>query len=166
MGNGWMNLLLEKYPYTFQHFPQSSKDYVLVSRHGPAGSVWLKDRLLGKIAIHEEEQFESVAETDGGVKLTLASGKAIDADHIMLATGYRADITRLPMLAPSLLPSIQTYAGSPVLSSWFESSVPGLYFVGFSAARSFGPFYRFVVGSQAAARRVTASVVRKLGVHA
>lgn len=163
MGNGWMNLLLEKYPYTFQHFPQSTKDYVLTTRHGPAGSVWLKDRLIGKVAMHEQQQFEKVEETDGGVRLTLAGGKKIEADHIMLATGYRADIKRLPMLSTSLQSSIQTYSGSPILNNWFESSVPGLYFVGFSAARSFGPFYRFVVGSQAAAHRVATAAARRAG---
>ena len=163
IGNGWMNLLLEKYPYTFQRFPQSSRDHVLATRHGPAGSTWLKPRVLGKITIHEQQQFEKVDETDSGVRITLASGKAIEADHIMLATGYQADVKRLPMLSPSLLSEIQTYSGSPVLNNWFESSVPGLYFVGFSAARSFGPLYRFVVGSQAAARRVAASAVRKIG---
>lgn len=161
MGNGWMNLFLEKYPYVFQHFSQSTKDHVLATRHGPAGSWWLKDRIFGKVTLHEQEQFEKVEETDNGVRLTLASGKTIEADHIMLGTGYQADIKRLPMLAPSLLAEIQAYSGSPILNNWFESSVPGLYFVGFSAARSFGPFYRFVVGSQAAARRVAASVVRK-----
>ena len=162
MGNGWMNLLLEKYPYTFQHFPQSTRDYVLATRHGPAGSAWLKDRLIGKISIHEQQQFEKVEESDSGVRLRLVSGKTIEADHIMLATGYKADIKRLPMLSASLLSSIQTCSGSPILNNWFESSASGLYFVGFSAARSFGPFYRFVVGSQAAAQRVAAAVVYKV----
>jgi thioredoxin reductase len=162
MGSGWMNLLLEKYPYTFQRFPQSSRDYVLATRHGPAGSTWLKDRIIGKIPLHEQQQFQQVEEIDGGVRLTLVSGTSIEADHIMLATGYKADINRLPMLSPSLLSSIQTYSGSPILNNWFESSVPGLFFVGFSAARSFGPFYRFVVGSQAAAQRVAAAAMHKV----
>jgi cation diffusion facilitator CzcD-associated flavoprotein CzcO len=163
MGNGWMNLLLEKYPYTFQRFPQSSRDYVLTTRHGPAGSVWLKPRVLGKVEVHEQERLVKAEETENGVRLKLTSGKVLEADHVMLATGYRANIKRLPMLSPSLLAEIQTYEGSPILSSWFESNIPGLYFVGFSAARIFGPFYRFVVGSEAAARRVAASVARKIG---
>jgi len=34
------------------------------------------------------------------------------------------------------------------------------YFIGFTAVRSFGPFYRFVVGSEAAGRRVTSAIAQ------
>jgi hypothetical protein len=50
--------------------------------------------------------------------------------------------------------------GTPILSSDFESSVPGLYFVGLSAARTFGPVMRFVVGAVHPARQLT----QRLGV--
>ncbi len=94
--------------------------------------------------------------------LTLSDGKALEFDHIILATGYKADIKRLPMLHPALVAAIQTYQGAPLLNPWFESSVAGLYFVGFSSACSFGPFYRFVIGDEAAARRVTRAVARQV----
>jgi hypothetical protein len=42
-----------------------------------------------------------------------------------------------------------------VLSSNFESSVPGLYFAGVSAANSFGPVMRFAFGAGFAARTLT-----------
>jgi len=66
------------------------------------------------------------------------------------------------MLEPSLRYAIKTYKGSPVLNNQFESSVPGLYFIGFSAARCFGPFYRFVVGAGAAAKRVADAISRQV----
>jgi len=36
----------------------------------------------------------------------------------------------------------------------FESSVPGLHFVGVTAANSFGPLFRFAFGADYAAKRL------------
>jgi len=41
------------------------------------------------------------------------------------------------------------------LSPNFESTVPGLYFVGVSAANTFGPLLRFAFGADFAARRLS-----------
>lgn len=161
MGNGWLNLILEKYPYILQRLPRDTRNHVLDTRHGPAGSHWLKERVVNKVSIQENCTVEKIEEVHGRVHLTLSTGKNIEVDHVLLATGYQTDITRLPMLHPSLLSSIDTYMKSPELSNWFESSVPNLYFIGFSAARCFGPFYRFVIGDKAAARRVTSAIVRQ-----
>ncbi len=162
MGSGWLNLLLEKYPYAFQRLPRNTRDYVLTTRHGPAGSPWLKNRVFNKVTIQEQKPITAVEAVDGRVRLTCANGETLTVDHVILATGYRTDLTRLSMLHPQLLTSIRTYMKSPELNPWFESSVSGLYFIGFSAARSFGPFYRFVIGDAAAARRVTSAIVRQV----
>ncbi len=76
-------------------------------------------------------------------------------DHVLLATGYDIDISKLRILAPDLLERIACADGSPVLAAGFESSVPGLHFVGASAAASFGPLMRFIAGARYAARSVT-----------
>jgi len=47
------------------------------------------------------------------------------------------------------------------LSDSFETTVPGLYFVGVSAWRASGPLYRFVLGCKAAAPCVTRSIMRQ-----
>jgi hypothetical protein len=68
------------------------------------------------------------------------------------------------MTAP-LLSDVKVAADqSPALSANFESTVPGLYFIGVSAAASFGPMMRFAYGAAYTARRVTRDLVRK--VHA
>jgi FAD-dependent urate hydroxylase len=162
MGNGWLNLVLEKYPYVFQRLPRPTKDHLLATRHGPAGAFWLKDRVVNKIPLHEQRHVVQVKEVGDRAMLTLSDGKALEVDHIILATGYKADIKRLPMLHPALVAAIQTYQGAPLLNPWFESSVAGLYFLGFSSVCSFGPFYRFVIGAEAAARRVTRAVARQV----
>ena len=164
MGCGWLNLLLEKYPYVFHYLPRDTRDYVLTTRHGPAGSHWLKTRVINRISLHEYAHIENVTSinNDKRVRLQIYKREAIEVDHVILGTGYRADIQRLPMLHPTLLASIQTYKDSPVLNSQFECNIPGLFFIGYTATRSFGPFYRFVIGDEAAAKRVTGAVTHYL----
>jgi FAD-dependent urate hydroxylase len=162
LGYGWLNWALEYYPYTFQTLPQVTKDRLLVTLHGPAGASWLNGRIVGKVQLYEQQQIEKIQEIGGSLKLTLSKNIRLEADYVILATGYHADVKRLPMLHSSLLPMLQTHMGSPILNNHFESSVPSLYFVGFSAARSAGPLFRFVVGSHAAAQRVANSVVRQI----
>ena len=155
MGEGWINLLLEKYPYVLQRFPQSKIDELVDTTHGPAGAHWLKSRIVDRNMLREGVHVVKSEAIDGEkVRLTLSDGETIDAGHLILGTGYRTDVKELPMLSDDLKDSLQSYRGAPVLNSWFESNIPGLFFVGFSSARSFGPFYRFVVGTDAAARRV------------
>ncbi len=160
MGNGWTNWILEKYPYLLHRAPRERRDYILDTTHGPAGSHWLKPRILGQISVKEQAHVEKAEEVDGHILLTLSDGEKVEVDHVLLGTGYRPDVKKLTMLDQSLIDAIQTHRGSPVLSTWFETGVPGLYFTGFSAARSFGPYYRFVVGAGAASRRVSAAVAR------
>jgi thioredoxin reductase len=157
---GWKNWALECCPYLFNYFPQERKDYYAGKSFGPAASDWLRERVIGKVVIREEEQVQQIREAASGLEILLATNKTIRADHVLLATGYHVDIKRLPMINPSLVAAIRTHRDAPVLNSWFESSVPGLYFVGISALQSFGPLYRFVVGTKAAAQRVTTAVVR------
>jgi thioredoxin reductase len=136
------------------------------------GAAWLKPRVEGRVLLHELQRVEEVKEVGDGAMLTLSNNKKLKADHIILGTGYRIDINKLPMLHPQLLSQIQTYQSAPVLNNRLESSVPGLYFVGFSAVSSCGPLYRFVVGSKAAAQRVASSIAtlhsrtQKRGNHA
>jgi hypothetical protein len=69
---------------------------------------------------------------------------------------------RLKFVSPEIRSSLKLVGGSPVLSSGFESSVPGLYFAGLTAANSFGPVMRFAYGAGFAARTVTKSVSNAL----
>jgi hypothetical protein len=45
--------------------------------------------------------------------------------------------------------------GSPALSPAFESSLPGLYFIGVASAANFGPVMRFARGAEYAANRLS-----------
>jgi cation diffusion facilitator CzcD-associated flavoprotein CzcO len=120
-------------------------------RPGVAG--WVRPRLAG-VAIDAGRTILGARQSGAGITLRLDSGMR-DFDHVLLATGYRIDIARLGILAPELLAATATDDGSPVLAAGYESSVPGLHFVGSAAVRSYGPLLRFVWGAGYAARSVT-----------
>ena len=69
---------------------------------------------------------------------------AYNADRIVFATGYKADLGRVPYLEPL---EIATRNGFPVLDEAMQSSQAGLYLPGFTATQDFGPFFGFVQGS-------------------
>jgi pyruvate/2-oxoglutarate dehydrogenase complex dihydrolipoamide dehydrogenase (E3) component len=163
IGPGWFNWQLERFPYFFQRLPRFMKERLMrgIAAYGPMGAAWLKPRVMGKVLLHELQHVQQVREVDDGVLLTLSNSKTLKADHIILGTGYRVDIKRLSMLHLSMQSEIQTYHNMPILNNRFESSVPGLYFLGFSSVPSCGPLYRFVVGTEAAAQRIVNSVVCK-----
>ncbi len=162
MGNGWSNFLQEKFPYALHSMPRARKDLLFDTAHGPAGAYWLKDRILGQVIVKELVEVEKVEAVNNKARLTLSNGEILDFDHVILGTGYRMDVKGLPMLDQDLKDSLQSHRGAPVLNSWFESNVPGLYFAGYTSGRSLGPFYRFVVGSEAAARRIASALARQL----
>ncbi len=78
---------------------------------------------------------------------------------MVAGTGYRVDLDRLAFLDSTLPGRIATTMGTPVLDRSFQSSVPGLHFVGYAAAGSFGPVMRFVYGADFTARQLA----RRLG---
>jgi hypothetical protein len=88
--------------------------------------------------------------------------REIRADQVIAATGYKVDIERLKFLSPEIRSTVKALQGSPVLSPAFESSLPGLYFVGLAAANSFGPVMRFAFGAGFAAQTLTRAMARLL----
>lgn len=115
--------------------------------------------LLGHTAVRAKMQ-------EGKVRLHLrredGSELEILTEHIIAATGYKVDLERLRFLSTGLRSKVKTVDGTPVLSSTFESSVPGLYFAGVAAANSFGPVMRFAFGADFAARRLTHAMRKAL----
>ena len=161
-GPGWLDWRLEHFPYEFWRMPRAKKDTMLRNTYTPAGAHWLRDRIEHKVELLEAQHVQKVQETDTGVELLLSNDQRVTAEHIMLGTGYHIDVKMLPMLDASLVNAIETYQDAPVLKQSFESSVPGLYFVGISAVSSFGPLFRFVIGAKPASQQVTRSVTRAL----
>jgi cation diffusion facilitator CzcD-associated flavoprotein CzcO len=159
---GWRNWALDHLPYLFYRFAQPLKDRYL-GNYRSGATDWLRARVIGKVRLHEGCSVARVRSDDTQVALSLSDGRTVRADHVLLATGFQADLGRLSFLDPRLLAMVRCDGGAPCLGPSFESSVPGLYFIGFASVRAFGPLYRHVAGAGPAARRVTRSVVRALG---
>jgi FAD-dependent urate hydroxylase len=124
----------------------------------PAATAWLRPR-WGEVRLTAGCTVRDVQPAGAGVSLKLDSGATLEVDHVLLATGYWVDIAKYRILAPELLHRVDCVNGSPVLSAGFESSVPGLHFIGSSAVLSFGPLMRFVAGTGYAAPTLARAVV-------
>src|SRR5436309_1204732 len=79
--------------------------------------------------------------------------------EVLVATGYRVDVSRYPFLSGRMLESMRRINGYPQLDSGFQTSIPGLHFLGAPAAWSFGPLMRFVAGSEFASLAVTRGIL-------
>jgi len=164
LGEGWAARSLSSAPAMVRHLPAPARLALLKSVLGPSGAWWLRGRVEGRVDVRTGVTVASAAARSGrsGVRLALAgrngSSDVLDVDHVMAATGYRVGLDALGFLTPELTSSLRCVAGSPVLDASFESSVPGLYFSGITAAATFGPLLRFVHGAAFAASRIGAAV--------
>jgi FAD-dependent urate hydroxylase len=135
---------------------------------GPAGAWWLKQRLQRRQASLLTGHAVRTAEVAGDrvrLRVERADGAVVDwtTDHLIAGTGYRVDLDRLPFLTDRLRASLRRVERAPLLSPAFESSAPGLYFVGLASAYSLGPMMRFVYGADYSARRLVGRLARNPG---
>lgn len=145
-------------PGLYRRIPFALRDRLGTRAIRPAGAPWLRPQLDG-VRISTARTVVSAAPVDGLLRLTLNDGTERRVDHAMLATGYRIDVARFPFFDPSVVDNLRQVNGYPVLKGGFESSVPGLHFIGAPAAASFGPTMRFVSGTTYTARALTRAAV-------
>jgi cation diffusion facilitator CzcD-associated flavoprotein CzcO len=144
-------------PDLLRHLPRGFQDALGRRCIRPAGARWLVERLRD-VPITLGRTIVSAAIMGDRVKITLDDGSERTADHILLGTGYRIDVSQYEFLAPELTQSINRFNGYPCLRKGLETSVPGLHILGAPAARSFGPLMRFVSGSGYASRALVGSI--------
>ena len=143
-------------PSVFRRIPRQVQDPLAVRAVRPAASAWLVPR-MADVPLILGRRVLSAAESNGRVELTLDDGTRLRPEHVLLATGYRVDLARYTFLPQELLREITRVDGYPRLGPGFESSVPGLHFLGAAAAWSFGPLFRFVAGADYAGRALARS---------
>lgn len=151
-------------PNLMRRLPLGLRDKIRKRAVRPAGAPWLVDRLKSvTITIHKHvTEAKSVGSR---VVLKLDDGTFRTADHVLLGTGYNVDISRFSFLTPRLLERIQTLDGYPVLKPGFGSSLPGLHFIGATAARTFGPLLYFVAGTEFASRALASNIIKDRAAH-
>jgi cation diffusion facilitator CzcD-associated flavoprotein CzcO len=178
LGSGWGTWFYSRKPAMFRHLPVDSRVRRARTALGPAGASWLRGRVEGEFPVLTGQALDWAVSGPDGVRLGLVSGTGVSstgvsstgvsstgvsstgarmevaADHVIAATGYRPDLSRLTFLDESLRSRLRTVAGTPVVDRDYQTSAPGLFVVGPGVAPTFGPVMRFVYGADHAARTV------------
>jgi thioredoxin reductase len=163
IGTGWKAAFFTGLPLGFHRLPGRLKNRLTRGFLRPAGGWFLQGRFdhVPVLAGHPVK----AAETAGGRAVLWLSAEdggtqQIETGHVIAATGYSADVRRVPFLSAGIRSQLALFNDAPALSSHFESSVPGLFFVGAAAAPCFGPYLRFACGAGFAARHLSNHLAR------
>ena len=149
-------------PSWFRRLSQKEKDdisYHMWSEGRLKIEPWLESRLQSeRLRVWPQTEVVSCIQNESGeFEVKLTNGEAITVDKIILATGYKVDIARLPVLsAGNLLEQIETRNGFPVLNDHFETSVRGFFITSMPAIQDFGPFFGFTNSVRTSARLIIA----------
>ena len=158
LGPGWKSRIYTEAPGMFRHLPVNVRLRIVKNHLGPAPGWPMKARVQGKIPMLMGYSIAHAIASNGSVRLSLRAEDGSfyehETDHVIAATGYKPDLRRLQFLDAAIRGEIRSLTNSPILSADFQSTVPGLYFVGIAAANDFGPMMRFAYGSDYTARRV------------
>jgi hypothetical protein len=153
-------------PGWFQNLPAEERE-AIAKRFWAEGRLklepWLTPR-LDKPSVHRWPHASVTAcqEVSGGeVEVVLSNGTRLVVDYVILATGYKADMRKVPYLS-GVIDRLKLTDGFPILDEHFQSSLEGLFITGFPATRAFGPFFGFVRGCPVAATLTIAGVTKAL----
>jgi thioredoxin reductase len=145
-------------PNKFRRQSPKVQEFLARSVTRPIGAYWLPPRLQ-KVPLRTDVSVTSVNVENNGLRLTLSDGRTHWVDHVVLATGFRIDVSKYHILDQSLRHEIQTTEdGYPVLTTSLQTSVNGLYMAGVIAERTLGPTLRFVTGTSNAGPRLAAAI--------
>ncbi len=163
-GPGWSHVFVTEAPTLIRHLPVAMRLALVGRTYGPSGAWWLKSRFSPDIHTSLSTTVDSLCERNGKAVLRLRSPsgetRSLAVDHVIAGTGYAVDVDRLSHLDPAIRNRVARAgdSGSPRLSATFESTVPGLYFAGLTAAATFGPLLRFVHGTNFSAPTIAAAI--------
>lgn len=164
LGPGWRSFFCTKAPLLFHMMPEQFRVEVVRRHLGPAGGWFVKEQVVGNVGLHPGLKIGSASVLDDRIHLQLQNGdgvaRTMSADHVIAATGYQVDLRRVGFLNSDVWMGIRCLGRAPALSTNFESSMPGLYFIGAASANSFGPLARFAYGAHFTAGRLSKHLSR------
>ena len=167
LGEGWAARSLSGAPGMVRYLPARARLALVKSVLGPSGAWWLRDRVEGQVDIragrHRDVRGRARRRAGRSPLVGVARRQRWRRTCSTSTTCWPrratgSGSTRSASSSPSCESSLRCVAGSPLLDASFESSVPGLYFSGLTAAATFGPLLRFVHGADFAATRIGAAV--------
>ncbi len=169
LGPGLKSAAYTAAPGLFHALPRRLRLRIVRRHLGPSGGWFMKNEIIDKLPVHEGYEISRAQARQSVVILRLVNRENhtldVEADHIICATGYHVSTARLRILDQHLRSEIKLEAQSPILSRTFESSVPGLYFIGVTSANSFGPVMRFARGAEYTAKRLGAHLAGLYSQH-
>jgi len=159
LGPGWRSRLCTDAPLLFRLMPERFRLRIVRTHLGPSATSYVREKVDGKMPVLVGTQVRSAEIRGNKICLQLVRDTGaeleLETDHVIAATGYKVDLRRLPFFDEQALSAIRTVDHTPILSSNFESSISGLYFVGLASANTFGPMLRFAFGAGFTSRRLT-----------
>jgi thioredoxin reductase len=164
LGLGWRSRISSDVPLLFHALPEALRLRAVARHLGPAPCWFVRDAVVGRLPMHLGATLNRVHLEGPRARLeyTQAGHPAggLEVDHVIAATGYRVALSRLEFIEQPVQSRIRKVADTPILDRNFETTVPGLYFIGAAAANSFGPLLRFAYGARYAAERVSRHLLR------
>jgi cation diffusion facilitator CzcD-associated flavoprotein CzcO len=162
----WVNPAVDgmvENPGWYRRLSQAEKDAVN-RRLWAEGRLKLEPWLAARVRRQEISLWPNTRVTEckeqpsGAFTITLAGAdgsRDVEVDRIVLATGYKADVSRVPLVARgNLLPQLQVDNGLPTLDEHLQTSVPGLFITSALASRDFGPFFGFTGAVRTSAKLI------------
>jgi cation diffusion facilitator CzcD-associated flavoprotein CzcO len=121
---------------------------------------WLAARITkDAVKLFPESQVTGCKELPNGELQVSLNGSTLEIDHIILATGYKVNVEKVPLLTQgNILAQLETRNGFPVLDEHFQSNLPGLFFTSMCATQDFGPFFAFTAGIRTSAKLIGAAL--------
>jgi len=158
LGQGWRARLSADLPLVFHAMPAQFRAYAVQNVNGPAPGWFSRSKVDGFVTMHLGTTMKKAESNGKGVHLHFSqrdgASKELLVDHVIAATGYQVKLDRLSFFHQELRNQMKTIEGAPILSTNFESSIPGLYLVGLASTNSFGPLCRFAYGAKFTAPRI------------
>ena len=148
-------------PKKFRRQSPEAQESLLRACTKPAGAYWLPSRLKG-VQVKTQVSVTGVERASAGLKLALSDGTVEHVDVVVLATGYKIDVSKYNILDSALRKSIKTTPdGYPELTTSLETSVENLYMAGVIGEKTLGPTLRFVTGTSNAGPYLAAGIAGK-----
>jgi FAD-dependent urate hydroxylase len=148
-------------PELFRRQTPEAQERLLRACARPIGAYWLEPRLKA-VEVKTGVSVTRAAIDGAGLTVELSNHTRDYVDFVVLATGYKIDISRYSILDRSLSQQIQkTPDGYPVLDTNLQTSVNGLYMAGVVGEKTLGPTLRFVTGTSNAGPRLAAGIAGK-----
>jgi len=159
----WINPLMdatEENPGWFRSLTQQQKDEInrrLWAEGRLKVEPWLKARISnGRVKLWPQTRVEKCCElSNGDLAVSMDNGQKITVDRIILATGYKVELTQVPFLRGSkILGRLNIQDVFPELDKHFQSSLRGMFITSLPAVQQFGPFFGFTIAVRVSARLI------------